>query len=468
MFKTQFFIMKKLITILTIFSVCGISNQANAQKVIKKISDDVCDCVEELVRNNEVDSSTGVDELMEKCMLISFEKFEKELRKQFGDDFYDNPNEDAIYNLGIEVGKLLISDCGIFLEMLMENEQNSGSNAADFFERGEAFYAENKYKEAINEYNKALEVEPDNAEYYNSRGVAYYGLERYYYAISDFINAIRLKSNYAMAYYNLAQCKNNLQDYDSGLDDVKNSILYNPEFCSAFNLKGLLYNNLEEADSAYLAFEEAYQCNPEIPLYSYNMGYMQYSSGNYQNAINHFEEAVEQGYESASIYSYLGNSLDQLDKYTEAIKAHGKYIEAFQDDYVGYYNRGLAYYHDGDYKNAITDFLSASTISDSDADIFLKLAQSYDKAGMQIEAAEYFNKLIEMEPENAEYFDARAAFYAKNGEYERAISDSKRSLELYPNDCQVHMLMSRWYQALGDSTHSELSRKTGVEMGCEE
>jgi len=460
--------MKKLITILAIISFCGIFNDANAQKVLKKISDDVCKCVEGLVKNNEVDESTGVDELMEKCMLTSFEKYEKDLRKEYGDDFYDDPSEEAIYNLGIEVGKLLISECAIFLDLIVDQEQDTGNNAADFFERGDTFYSEEKYRQAINEYDKAIKIEPDNAEYFNSRGVVYYSTGRYYYAISDFINAIRLKSNYAMAYYNLAQSKNNLKDYEAALEDVKISILYNPEFCNASNLKGLIYNSLDQSDNAYLAFEEASQCDPETPLYLYNMGYMKYSAEDYESAAKSFALAADKRYEDAKIYSYLGNSLDQLKKFDEAIVAHNKYIEAFQDDYIGYYNRGLAYYHDGDYDNAVTDFLFSSTINDTDADIFLKLAHCYDKTGKNEKAIENFNKIIELEPENAEYYDARAAFYAKTGKYQLAIEDSKSSLELYPNDCRVHMLMSKWYSALGDTSNSDSSRKTGLEMGCEE
>lgn len=460
--------MKRLIALFIAILFFGINIELSAQKVIKKISDDACKCIENLIKTNEVDENTGVDELMEKCMLKSIEKNEKAIKKEYGDDYYDNPTEENMYELGIEVGKFLLSDCPGFLDIIVNEEKESGKGAEDFFDRAEAFYAEGNYKDAINEYKKAITSEPDNAEFFNSRGVAYYASGRYYYAISDFINAIRLKSNYAMAYYNLAQSKNNLKDYESALEDVKTSILYNPEFCTALNLKGLIYNSLEKSDSAYLAFAAASQCDPTSSLFHYNMGYIKYSEEEYDEAVKCFNKATESGYEDSDVYNYLGNSLDQLERFDEAVEAHTKYIESNQEDYVGYYNRGLAHYHAGEYEKAIEDFLASAIIDDSDPDVFLKLAQSYDITENNNEALENFNKIIEMDPEKAEYYDARAAFHAGNGDYQLAIDDSRSSLNLYPNDCNIFMLMSKWYKALGDESSANKALKVGLEMGCTE
>jgi len=460
--------MKKLIALIIVISLFAVNHNASAQKVIKKISDDVCKCVEKLVKNDEVDESTGADELMEKCMLRSFEQFEKDLRKEFGDDFYDNPSEQAIYDLGIEVGKMLLSDCQGFLDIVVAHEKNSDSNASTIYNRGETYYKEGKYQEAINEYDKAILMEPGNAEFHNSRGVTYYQLKQYYYAISDFINAIRLKSNHTLAYYNLAHSKYNLGDYDAALEDIETTILYNPDYCSALNLRGLIYNQKEDTESAFTSFQEASKCDPEVPLYFYNMAYMKYTDGDYEHAVSCFTKSLEKGYSSADIFSYLGNSLDQLEEYNDAVEAHTKYISAYPDDYIGFYNRGLAYYHANDFESAMEDFKSSVDLNAEDSDVFLKLAQCFAKTDQIDQARENFNRIIEMEPENAEFYDERAAFFADNKDYQLAIEDAQKSLDIYPNDCNVYMLMSTWYAAMGDEANAQAARQTGLGMGCEE
>ncbi|HBH47063.1 MAG TPA: hypothetical protein DDX98_00390, partial [Bacteroidales bacterium] len=408
---------KKTIILLVIIALNSIG-ALHAQKLIKKMSSDACDCISDLKEDGGGDPNA----FMEECFELAFAKYEKELRKEYGDAFYDSPTEEAIYNLGVEIGKYLVSDCPNFLDMIVEQEKESDSNAAALYEKGEKFYDEGNYTLAINEYDKAIRMDPENHEYLNSRGVAYYDQGKYYYAISDFINAIRCKSNFALAYYNLAYSKYNLDDNRAALQDVETSILYDPEYCGAYNLMGLIYTDMEASDSAMMAFENAFQCDSSNSLYLFNMGYLRYSDREYLLAIEQFTKALKKGYDDMNIYSYIGNSYDAAGYYDEAIEAHTKYIDAYETDYVGFYNRGLAYYHQENYADAISDFEKAAAVDNSDSDIYFKLAQCHDSSGAADEARDFYDKAIEMNPDNAEYYDARAALFAKNGNYKRAIA----------------------------------------------
>jgi len=64
--------------------------------------------------------------------------------------------------------------------------------------------AEGIIKEAIDHYNKAIIIKPNNANAYNNRGNAYSKLGMYDYAIQDYKMAIRIKPDYAEAYNNYA------------------------------------------------------------------------------------------------------------------------------------------------------------------------------------------------------------------------------------------------------------------------
>jgi hypothetical protein len=60
---------------------------------------------------------------------------------------------------------------------------------------------EGKYKEAVNHYNKAIQMKPDFIIAYNNRGLAYFNLGQYQNAINDFSESIRLKPDSANGYY---------------------------------------------------------------------------------------------------------------------------------------------------------------------------------------------------------------------------------------------------------------------------
>ena len=67
------------------------------------------------------------------------------------------------------------------------------------------------FEEAIEEYDKAIELDPNDPDYHNNKGVALYELHRYEEAIEEFDKAIELDpSNPSYYYYKgLAQEKLN-------------------------------------------------------------------------------------------------------------------------------------------------------------------------------------------------------------------------------------------------------------------
>ncbi len=59
-----------------------------------------------------------------------------------------------------------------------------------------------KYQFAIEDYNQAIALNPQDADAYNNRGYTYYLLKKYEEAMEDFNQAIALAPQYAKAYNN--------------------------------------------------------------------------------------------------------------------------------------------------------------------------------------------------------------------------------------------------------------------------
>lgn len=57
---------------------------------------------------------------------------------------------------------------------------------------GEESFKQNKYEETISYFNKAIELSPQTASFYNDRADAYRKLHMYDNAISDYNKAIEL------------------------------------------------------------------------------------------------------------------------------------------------------------------------------------------------------------------------------------------------------------------------------------
>jgi tetratricopeptide (TPR) repeat protein len=70
--------------------------------------------------------------------------------------------------------------------------------------RGIIYASLDRDQYAIEDFNHAIRLKPDDAEFYNNRGAAYGKLSQYQRAIEDFNETIRLRPDYANAYYNRA------------------------------------------------------------------------------------------------------------------------------------------------------------------------------------------------------------------------------------------------------------------------
>ena len=69
-------------------------------------------------------------------------------------------------------------------------------------ERGVVLSAVGLYEQAITEFNKAIELDPEYAMAYNNRGNAYWNKGNFDRAIADYDKAIELDPEYAEAYGN--------------------------------------------------------------------------------------------------------------------------------------------------------------------------------------------------------------------------------------------------------------------------
>jgi tetratricopeptide (TPR) repeat protein len=83
-----------------------------------------------------------------------------------------------------------------------EPGQSPAAEATDYIRRGRGRIAQNRYREAVADLSKAIDLDPSSAEAYNARGYAYLREHEYPQAIADFTSAIRLNLKYANAYLN--------------------------------------------------------------------------------------------------------------------------------------------------------------------------------------------------------------------------------------------------------------------------
>ena len=84
------------------------------------------------------------------------------------------------------------------------------------------YFLKEEYKHSIENYSKAIELSPDDAELYSYRGKAYYHDDDYDCAIRDYNKAIELDENYASYYYERCVIFIKRREWEKVRSDISN------------------------------------------------------------------------------------------------------------------------------------------------------------------------------------------------------------------------------------------------------
>lgn len=97
-------------------------------------------------------------------------------------------------------------------EVAQQSAFSAKAQASIHRKRGIANQSLGEYQLAFDDFDQAIRLDPNNADYYHNRGNAYYDLKDYQHAILDFKQALDLDSNLALAHRGLNLAQQGLQN----------------------------------------------------------------------------------------------------------------------------------------------------------------------------------------------------------------------------------------------------------------
>ncbi|HPX76269.1 MAG TPA: tetratricopeptide repeat protein [Bacteroidales bacterium] len=195
-----------------------------------------------------------------------------------------------------------------------------GNSGKEHYDKGMASLSAEDYTSAIAEFDKAIEIEPNNAEYYYYRGSAKLDNENYKAAKEDFSKALELDySDKASAYMKLGEAKSYLDDDNGAISDYNKSIEIDPKTnAEVYFLRAISKSKI--ADDFYDEindYNKAIEIDPNYTKAYYNRGIVKNNSEDFEGAIHDFDFAIQSGYKIG--YYERGYSKYMLEQYQEAL-----------------------------------------------------------------------------------------------------------------------------------------------------
>lgn len=149
----------------------------------------------------------------------------------------------------------------------------------------------------------------------------------------------------------------------------------------------------------------------------------------------------------------------RIDGCTAAIQSNR---QSGKNLYSVFYNRGIAYFRQGQYDRAIADFDQALNLDPSSTFALNNRGTAYARKGQYDRAIEDFDQAIGLNPNYAITYNNRGSAYAKNGKYDYAIVDFEQALQLDPKDVSARKNRELAEQLMGNTARADTNVPSAV------
>ncbi|RVE56326.1 hypothetical protein OJAV_G00220060 [Oryzias javanicus] len=245
-------------------------------------------------------------------------------------------------------------------------------------EKGNAFFKEGKYDDAIECYTRGMNADPSNPVLPTNRASAFFRLKKFAVAESDCNLAIALDGRYVKAFCRRGAARLALKKHDAALEDYQTALKLDPGNVEAQNEVKKLQEVLQVEDARSEQQQEAPAGDPEQQK-------MQEEQRRRQEAVLHKDR---------------GNAYFKEGKYEAAVECYTKGMEADCMNVLLPANRAMAFLKLERFKEAEEDCSRAISLDNSYSKAFARRGTARAALQKLPQAKQDFEQLLKLEPGN--------------------------------------------------------------------
>lgn len=182
-----------------------------------------------------------------------------------------------------------------------DNPDNNLQTLYEFFEKHKNEFAHKKYEMDSDSEHEITPEDIVKAEEFKEKGNQFMREEKFQEALECYDKAIRLNPDEPALYCNRAATYNNLKKFNEAIEDCNMALSLNRSYAKAYIRKGFAYERLKNNKKALKSYKKACQLEPE--------------NEHYKNLYNDASKRLKQKQdESTSTYNtmFLGPSVSSL------------------------------------------------------------------------------------------------------------------------------------------------------------
>jgi len=308
------------------------------------------------------------------------------------------------------------------LSLLLTPVFSNGQNAKKFFKAGEEFVANDAYSDAIVQFSKAVELDPDFTKAYLARAKAFELTGNDAQAAEDYKRAIVFLPKDSDLHYQAGRMLNRIGNYEEALGMLNRSTGLSKKNLLAYQEKVITLIALEDYPNAYQVADTALLLKKSSLNY-YNHGLVAEYMENYPQAEKDFSKAI--GANPNYIDAYLARAGVEVtqNRLEEAMNDCSRVLSKDDKNIEAYLIRSEIYVNQLEYPKAINDVSRIILIDQANPDMFVLRGTYYQDFNQHPNAINDFSKAINLDPGKPQVYFLRAKSYEEILDYKKARKD---------------------------------------------
>jgi tetratricopeptide (TPR) repeat protein len=330
--------------------------------------------------------------------------------------------------------------------------------------RGLTYFWMERFDDALADFDRVLELDPDLHEAYLYQGITYRGMRRYEEAFKEFKSALEHGVDEGWVLANRGVAYQMMERYEDALTDFDRAVELRPDIVWALASRGQTYMRMKHYEEALFDLNQALQLDPNMTSAIVRRGITYREMGRYEEAFKEFNSALEHGVDEGWVLANRGVAYQMMERYEDALTDFDRAVTLRPDIVWALASRGQTYMRMEHYEEALADLNQALQLDPNMTSAIIYRGIAYRQMERYSEALDDFGRVLESELNLAWALANRGVTYRLMGCYEKALADLSRALELNFNHAWAIASRGITYQQMGCYEKALADLNRAIEM----
>jgi len=310
-------------------------------------------------------------------------------------------------------------------------------NNADFFvNRGNALRALKQLDAAVASYDQAIALQPQHAEAYANRGVALQELQQFEAAVASYSKAIAINPKHVGACSNRGLALHRLNRLEAALTSYDQAIALSPGFSEFHFFRANVLHALQRREAAIASYDQAIALRPDHAQACFNRGFALQELQQWDAALASYERAIAIHPAYAEAHCNRGAVLLELKRFDAAVASCDQAIVTKPDYAEAHCNRGAALHGLQQWEAAVASLDTAIALKPDYVKAHTNRGVALHELQQLDAALASFDQAIALQPAYAQAHACRGLTQHARGQWDAALASFDAAIALDADDAQ--------------------------------